>query len=155
MFLTLLLAFSTLLPPIADASFPFTPHEEITTGSLCTTSDQDFREFRYKERIPYCKRSVSSSEKRKIYESYGVAVHCRKEYTIDHFIPLSLGGTNHANNLWPEHKSVKSLRKNLEFELFQKLEAGRITQQEAVEAIIEAKFNPPVRNPASHRFCIQ
>lgn len=136
------------------SAFPFTPDENITTGSLCTTSDSDFQEFRYAEQIPYCKRSVSSSDKDQVYRRYGVSQKCRKEYTIDHFIPLSIGGTNRANNLWPEPKSIKALRKNLELELFQAVNAGRMTQAEAVERIREAKFNPPVRNPARFKFCL-
>lgn len=139
---------------LSISAFPFTPDENVTTGSLCTTSDSDFQEFRYAEQIPYCKRSVSSSDKNRIYQQYGVSEKCRKEYTIDHFIPLSIGGTNRANNLWPEPKSIKALRKNLELELFKAVSAGQMSQAEAVERIRDAKFNPPVRDPARFKFCL-
>ena len=136
------------------SAFPFTPDENVTTGSLCSTGDSDFEEFRYAEQIPYCKRSVSSSDKDRIYRHYGVPQKCRKEYTIDHFIPLAIGGTNRSDNLWPEPKSIKALRKNLELELFQAVSAGRMTQAEAIERIREAKLNPPIRSPDRFKFCL-
>jgi hypothetical protein len=136
------------------SAFPFTPDESLTSGSLCTTHDPDFQEFRYREKIAYCKRSVSSSDKEKIYRTYGVSQKCRKEYTIDHFIPLSVGGTNRPDNLWPEPKSIKALRKDLEIELFKAIRDGRITQDEAIEKIRDAKFNPPVNDPSRFKFCL-
>lgn len=136
------------------SAFPFTPDETLTTGSLCSTHDPDFEEFRYRENIAYCKRSVSSSDKEKIYRTYGVSQKCRKEYTIDHFIPLSVGGTNRPDNLWPEPKSIKALRKDLEMELFKAIRDGKITQDEAIQRIRDAKFNPPVNDPSRFKFCL-
>ncbi len=138
---------------VANATFPFTPDSSVT-GSLCTTNDSDFLEYRYSIQIPYCRRNVSTHQKRAIYDLYRVPRHCQKEYTIDHFIPLSLGGTNRVNNLWPEAKIIKKLRQNLELELFQQLQNGQITQAQAVEAIREAKFNPPISNPGAFQFCL-
>lgn len=136
----------------ALADFPLTPGPA-TTGSLCTANDADFSEYRYSAKVPYCRRNVSSTEKRKIYDAHGVPAHCRREYTIDHFIPLSLGGTNEPNNLWPEAKVVKHLRQNLELELFDDLRRGYITQAEAIATIREAKMNPPVSDPTQLAFC--
>lgn len=139
---------------VGFTAFPFTPDETRTNGSVCSTSDRDFSEYRYPEKIPYCKRSVSSSDKDKIYRDYGVSKNCRKEYTIDHFIPLSIGGTNRLDNLWPEPKVIKQLRQDLEIELFKALSKGQITQEEAIETIREAKFNPPISNPGDYEFCL-
>lgn len=152
-FVSLALVMISVIASEALADFPFTPDPSVV-GSLCTNNDSDFAEYRYKERIPYCRRNLSSYEKRRIYEAYGVPTHCRSSYTIDHFIPLSLGGTNRANNLWPEAKSIKKLRQNLELELFQQLKSGVITQAEAVAAIRDAKFNPPIHDPSSMTFCL-
>jgi hypothetical protein len=138
-------------PALAD--FPLTPGAA-TSGSLCTNNDSDFVEYRYSGQIPYCQRRVSSWDKKQIYDSYGVPERCRKEYTIDHFIPLSLGGTNKANNLWPEAKVVKHLRQNLELELFEALRAGTITQADAIATIRDAKLNPPVTDPSQLAFCL-
>ncbi len=134
-------------------SFPFVPDPKMTTGSLCTPDNPDFERYRYKERIPYCRRNVPTWMKNEVYRRYGVSLRCKSEYTIDHFIPLSLGGTNEFDNLWPEPKSIKALRQNLEYELYKRLRMGKITQAEAVLAIVQAKLNPPVRNPSEFEFC--
>lgn len=133
--------------------FPFVPNPEKTTGSLCSPSNPDFERYRYEEQIPYCERNVDRETKAKIYDAYGVPQGCRKDYTIDHFIPLSIGGTNSFNNLWPEHKSIKFLRKNLENDLYKQISTGEISQAEAVKIVTEAKLNPRVRNPNDFDFC--
>ncbi len=139
---------------VEASAFPFTPDNTRTNGSVCSTQDRDYSEHRYPENIPYCRRSVSSGDKDKIYRDYGVPQKCRKEYTIDHFIPLSIGGTNRIDNLWPEPKVIKQLRKDLEIDLFKALSKGQITQQEAIERIRDAKFNPPIGDPAAYEFCL-
>lgn len=133
--------------------FPFIPHRSLTTGSICDESDPDFVRYRYDEQIAYCKRNVKKDQKTEIYRLYQVPSHCRSEYTIDHFIPLSIGGTNHPDNLWPEHKSIKRLRRNLELDLYKLMEQGRITQADAIHRIREAKWNPPVHDPGQFSFC--
>lgn len=133
--------------------FPFVPDPSMTQGSICTTNDPDFERLRYDEQIPYCARNVSRESKSDIYDTYGVPERCRKEYTIDHFIPLSIGGTNHRDNLWPEHKSIKALRKELENDLYKKVSLGEMTQAEAIKIIRDAKWNPPVKDQSKFRFC--
>lgn len=125
-------------------SFPKTPDRFQTPGAVCTTQHRNFKEFRYEERIPYCRRNVSSSFKKQIYRNYGVPLHCKSLYTIDHLIPLSIGGDNSEKNLWPEHKSIKKLRKNLEFKTYNRLKSGEISQRQAINIILNAKFNPPI-----------
>ncbi len=119
-----------------------TPDADETPGSICTTANDDFEEYRYPERIPYCGRNVASSLKKKIYEWYGISEKERKNYTIDHLIPLSIGGDNERANLWPEHKEVKALRPDLEIRLFNKLRDAEIKQSVAIGEVLEAKFNP-------------
>lgn len=124
---------------------PVIPDPELTPGELCDTRDSDFKEYRYEERIPYCERNVTSSRKKDIYRDYNVSLKKKYNYTIDHFIPLSLGGNNSDENLWPEHIKIKELRKNLELETYLDLRDGRITQEEAINIIVEAKLNPPIQ----------
>jgi 5-methylcytosine-specific restriction endonuclease McrA len=57
---------------------------------------------------------------------------------VDHIIPLALGGSNRDENLWCQHKSLAVTP--LETALFEKLNKGEITQKEAIEQILEAKF---------------
>lgn len=126
---------------IQSFSYPSTPNPEWAEGSLCDRNNTDYTEDRYKEKIPYCERNVSSSMKVEIYELYKIPVKCRTKYTIDHIIPLSIGGDNSAENLWPEHKKIKATRPLLEQELYEKLKAGKIRQKRAVEIILEEKYN--------------
>lgn len=121
-------------------AYPKIPDSKISPGHLCSTQDKDFKEFRYFENIPYCSRNVSSNLKQKIYEIYKIPKNDRNNYTIDHIIPLSLGGSNNFKNLWPEHYEVKNRRKDLEYELFVYLRDGKINHANAIKTIILEKF---------------
>lgn len=132
---------SIVLSAIAIA-YPIKPDKGMTPGQLCTEEDQDFSEYRYEESIAYCSRNVSSATKKKVYEAYGIPVSERKEYTIDHLIPLSIGGNNRPRNLWPEHREVKAMRPHIEQKLFEMVRDGEMRRDEAVRRILEAKFNP-------------
>lgn len=123
---------------------PEKPDPEVTTGELCDRGNADFEGYRYKQKIAYCRRNVEPSLKAEIYEEYGVKKSARINYTIDHFIPLSIGGSNSRVNLWPEHKKIKALRANLETEVFEAVRDGHMTQEDAVQKIIKAKMNPPL-----------
>lgn len=113
------------------------PDLERTPGGMCTPSDLDFREYRYAEKIPYCTRNVSGSTKAGVYASYGVHGDTSK-YTIDHLIPLSMGGSNSVQNLWPQHVSVNTSR--VEQLVYLKLSSGEITQREAIDTILKIKI---------------
>lgn len=127
--------------------------DESTTGSLCTTDNADFTEYRYAEEIPYCERNVSTGLKNEIYREYGVPADCKSEYTIDHFYPLSLGGDNSRENLWPEHKAVKAIRSNLEMKLYKQISAGEITQKAALAQIRKSKMNPDASKITEGDYC--
>ena len=119
--------------------YPKIPDHKYTPGHLCSILDYDFDRLRYDEQIPYCERKVSWAKKQVVYDAYGVPEEDRKNYTIDHFIPLSLGGSNHISNLWPEHREVKATRYWLEWDTYLAIEHGEITQREAIEIIVRAK----------------
>ncbi|HMN70062.1 MAG TPA: HNH endonuclease signature motif containing protein [Bdellovibrionales bacterium] len=119
----------------------------MTSGDLCSKDDADFIGYRYEEKVPYCLRNVSYETKTEIYQEYGIPQKCRGEYTVDHFIPLALGGSNDKMNLWPEHKRVKATRQNLEIELYYQLRRGEITHEAAMAVIADAKMNPPAVDP--------
>ncbi len=123
---------------------PQSPEMSQTPGHLCTSKDKDFKGYRYSQKIPYCERNVDYYQKSQIYQEYGVTPAQRSQYTIDHFIPLSIGGSNDPRNLWPEHKQIKALRQNLEMELFTAVRDGHMTRAEAIDIIRNAKLHPPV-----------
>jgi hypothetical protein len=37
-----------------------------------------------------------------VFVSYGVSIHERNDYQVDHLVPISLGGSNDPTNLWPQ-----------------------------------------------------
>jgi len=124
-----------------SAISPEHPDQAQTPGDVCDKSDPDFHEYRYDEKIPYCARNVSTSVKAAIYEAYGISQKQRRNYTIDHFIPLSIGGSNETENLWPEHKLIKQQRPDLEHDVYLSLKNGELSQAEAIEIIVQAKMN--------------
>jgi hypothetical protein len=137
------LTFLILVSAAQAFNVPPRPNPKMTTGDFCSEDDPDFAQLRYEEQIAWCYRNVDTSEKTKIYEAYHIPVECRSHYTIDHFIPLFMGGNNGPHNLWPEHKKVKALRQNLEEDLFKQMENGELTQKQAIKIIVRAKTNPP------------
>lgn len=127
-------------------NFPKIPNVSTSPGHLCSAKDKDFVENRYQEKVPYCKRNVSLHTKNYIYSLYNIPSNERKDFTIDHIIPLAIGGSNNIKNLWPEHFSVKNTRKNLEYNLFINLKKGSISQKEAIETVLNVKFNTVPEN---------
>lgn len=133
----------TGLVSIAEDRFPVGPNPQTTPGSLC----QNLEVHRYPENIVYCERDVSTSTKNaliKMYDNqlgYHIGSMSRNDFKIDHFIPLSIGGSNNSDNLWPQHKSVYKITDPLEQLLFDKIQEGRIKQADAIRVIREGKLN--------------
>lgn len=142
-FMFVLVAFVLSTVAFAGERYPVGPNPNITPGSLCTGSSKR----RYQEQITVCERDVSTSLKRDIIRQYddelGFSIHemDRMEFKIDHFIPLSVGGSNNRDNLWPQHRTVYELTDPIETVLHIKMEQSRITQEEAIRVIREAKLN--------------
>ncbi len=122
--------------------YPIAPNRESTPGSYCRPSDSEYVERRYRERIPYCRRYVPPSVIETIFRHYRIPEASWVNYTIDHLIPLALGGSNARTNLWPEHKSVKALRPSLENDLYLRVHNGTLTHTVAVQRVLKAKFFP-------------
>ncbi len=129
-------------------AYPVVPVSDLTPGEYCTETDSNFLYLRYEEQVPFCKRRVKKQLKDRVYEAYNIPARCRSQYTVDHLIPLSMGGNNSIKNLWPEHHRVKELRMDLESEVHFQLEMGVITRDEAVAQVLEDKFL--VRPPAEY-----
>jgi hypothetical protein len=123
----LLLLLTLLVPP--------------SEGSLCTVADPDFDGYRYAEQIPHCERNVSTDRKDVICRRDGV--YNRTNYTVDHIIPLSLGGSNHNDNLWCQHKSLAVT--DIEYKAFILLDEGALLQKEAINMVLDAKFSPDIK----------
>jgi hypothetical protein len=122
------------------SEFPKGPEATLTPGSLCDRPT----EYRYPERIAYCKRDVSSEQKQNIFQDYrnigyNLDPRSRSSYKIDHYIPLCAGGSNHDDNLWPQHLSVYNITDPLEALGCEKLKEGKITQKDLIALIKKVK----------------
>lgn len=128
---------------LAEERYPVGPNPNMTPGATCENS----KTHRYPENIVYCERNVSTADKRAIIKAYddqlGYSIQQmdRQEFKIDHFIPLSIGGSNSKDNLWPQHRSVFTITDPLETVLFEKISVGAITQADAIRVVREAKLN--------------
>lgn len=105
-------------------------------GHLCAPTNPDFAEYRYQEQVPICKRNVSTKKKNEICERDGVKD--RTNYTVDHIIPLSLGGSNADSNLWCQHKSLAVT--NIEYFIYIQLRQNAVSQKQAIRGILKVKF---------------
>lgn len=127
----------------ARSVYPENPDPKVTPGSFCKHPDQR----RYPERIAYCRRDVSKSEKWEVINTYNrvlgydIKREDRSQFKIDHLIPLCAGGSNEKDNLWPQHMSVYEITDPLEGVACEKMARGRLLQQRAVELIRRAKMH--------------
>lgn len=115
----------------------YKPDIKLTPGSFCSLTDEDYYEERYVERVPVCKRNVTSATKNKVYKMYSVVDSEKVLYTIDHKISLFLGGSNHVDNLWPQLRSNSSAQ--LENQTFILLNGGKITHKKALDLVLSVK----------------
>ena len=141
--LVLVLAFVFSQIAFAEGKFPLGPVASQTPGELC----QDSPVRRYPENIVYCERNVDTALKNQIIkmydEKFGYSIRSmsRGDFKIDHFVPLSIGGSNGIDNLWPQHKSVYGITDDLEQVLFDKISLGKIKQDDAIRVIREGKIH--------------
>lgn len=62
----------------------------VSAGTFCT------RQYVADFRRPHFSTMASA------FAGYGVSTHERDRYQVDHLIPVSLGGSNDTENLWPQ-----------------------------------------------------
>lgn len=74
------------------------PDEILTPGEI-GTNDLNVICYEYYEKLLV---KVPDDITKKVYEEYMIKTYTPKEYEIDHFIPLALGGSNNIKNLWPQ-----------------------------------------------------
>lgn len=134
---------SVSLTSLAQEPFPTSPEPSVTPGSVCESPT----EYRYPEKIAYCKRNVETNTKREIIKEYDetfgyqIGSMDRQQFKIDHYIPLCMGGSNDRSNLWPQHRTVFEQTDSLEQQLCEKMSQGLLKQAEAIEMIKHAKNN--------------
>ncbi|MFZ4714971.1 MAG: hypothetical protein ACOYL6_14725 [Bacteriovoracaceae bacterium] len=120
--------------------FPKSPNSRFTPGSVCDQPTQ----YRYPEHIAYCERNVDTLTKDEVFNTYRtlgykLPPNQRSSYKIDHYIPLCAGGSNDANNLWPQHVTIYKLTDPIEPLGCQKMSEGKLSQKEFIDLIKQAK----------------
>ena len=139
---SILLGLFLLTITLQSQAYPLVPNPEWAQGSLCNKQNPDYETDRYTQKIAYCRRNVESDLKRELYDLYKIPEKCRNRYTIDHIIPLSIGGDNSPENLWPEHQNVKQTRPYLEEEVFIAVRENLMKQKDAIDMILKTKRVP-------------
>lgn len=106
-------------------------------------SKEEMCEVGYTKKV----RHVSTFTKHQVFKMYGITVGHFREYEVDHFISLELGGDNSLNNLFPQPYEVyltvngKNMRMGarekdvVETNLHKRVCRGEITLKQAQDII--------------------
>ncbi|MDD4933184.1 MAG: HNH endonuclease domain-containing protein [Methylacidiphilaceae bacterium] len=128
-------AFLIALGCSALAQPPILPDPKLTPGDTFPVSRADVCVPGYSKKV----RNVPWEEKREALRRYGVPLADRRDYEIDHLIPLSLGGSNSIRNLWPQSRRTQPWNAGkkdfLEDRLHKLVCSGKVDLAEAQKAI--------------------
>jgi len=110
------------------------PDSSCTPGSILTSDKRVICVSGYTKTVRY----VPLSEKKRVFQEYGIPYSLHSNYEVDHLISLELGGSNAIANLWPESYHIKngSLTKDkFENYLHRQICNGSMSAQEAQKEI--------------------
>lgn len=89
------------------------------------------------------KRDVPAHVKKEIYKENGIPKSERKNYVIDHKVPLELGGSNSKANLQPQTKADAKTKDKWENYLTGQVKSGKMTLEQAQVEIQAPHTAPP------------
>lgn len=115
------------------------PNPNLTPGDILNVTSNDICARGYSSKVRY----VTTTEKKQVFTEYGIPWSKHKNYEVDHFISLELGGSNDIKNLWPEPLHYQAINFDLgakskdkvEDLLHHKVCKGQLTLQEAQDII--------------------
>jgi len=107
---------SILTPGEADPS--------LTAAVICNTDTKH-------------RRHVTAATRDSVFSDYNVAPADHDRYELDHLIPLALGGTNRAANLWPQESADAALKDVLEVEMQRRVCHGLLPLPQAQHEIAD------------------
>jgi hypothetical protein len=116
------------------ASYLVYPNPQITPGATRQVTENEVCVKGYAGDT----RNVTDSEKKQVFDRYGIDWQYHSYFEVDHFISLELGGSNDVTNLWPEpyeglfNAHMKDLVENF---LHQEVCSGKLTLLQAQQAI--------------------
>lgn len=128
------LAIVALSATVTFAADPALPNPKLTPGAVLTTDAAVICQPGYSRSV----RHTSGSLKHRIYLEYRIIQKIGR-FEIDHLIPLSIGGADTRENLWPESHDTKpwnaDVKDRLENYLHAEVCAGRVPLADAQEAV--------------------
>ncbi len=110
------------------------PDPACSPGAVLTTDLKTICTVGYTKTV----RDVSLSEKKKVFQEYGIPYSQHSNYEVDHIISLELGGSNDIKNLFPESYLISNgarTKDKLENYLHKKVCNGSVSIQEAQKEI--------------------
>jgi hypothetical protein len=111
------------------------PNPALTPGAVFADATPDvFCAAGYTAKV----RNVSAATRAAVLRLYGWDPETTRKYELDHLIPLELGGSNDAANLWPEPGGLAygfARKDRLENALHRLVCTGQLDYREAQQAI--------------------
>jgi hypothetical protein len=130
--LLFLLAVIGIIQFNGEPRYRIMPNYDLTPGHIMETNDNLVCQKGYSRTVRY----VSMKKRKQVYEDYGVKYpQIPGNYEVDHFIPLSLGGSNELENLWVQPSPEFRWKDKVEFVLWRKVCKNEITLLEAQKII--------------------
>lgn len=114
-------------------AWPAQPNRALTPGAVFPVTAAEVCVPGYSSRV----RSVSTATARSVFSAYHVPFADKGKGELDHLIPLELGGSNDATNLWPQFGSRPNRKDGLENSLHARVCNGTITLTQAQRIIID------------------
>lgn len=81
-------------------------------------------------------RDVPASRKRLVFRRYGIGVARWALFTVDHLVPLELGGSNEVENLWPQPRAQARVKDRDEGRLAAEVRRGELSLWQAQAEIL-------------------
>lgn len=111
------------------------PDPNLTPGAVVDVSLEELCVPGYAARV----RRVDIAARKQAFRMYGLSNVDRRDYELDHLIPLSLAGSNDIKNIWPESRITEpwnaEVKDTLEDVLHREVCAGRVRLGNAQWAI--------------------
>ena len=81
------------------------------------------------------KRQMTPAEKSALFDRAGIPKNQRKNYVIDHILPLELGGTDALSNLHVQSKATAKQKHRVERFLVKQVKSGKMSLLQAQQEI--------------------
>jgi hypothetical protein len=132
-FASLILMFNLSGLAPAQNRRPYMPDPKLTPGASLDVSREDLCKPEYISPD----RKIPIAVKCQVFDRYGKNPD-EVGYNVDHLIPISLGGSNSLENLWPQSLSVEwsyAMKNTLERTLFKRVCRGELDLKKAQQEI--------------------